>query len=82
MAYALFSGDDKISRSFETKAELWKHADENGLVVDVDPPEGGPPRRVLDQDYQVRECRSDATLADDDDDMAHRLAEAHAAHGA
>jgi hypothetical protein len=77
MAYALFSGDDKISRSFETKAELWEHADENGLVVEVDPPEGGDaPRRVLDQDYQIRECRSDTAPADDEDDLAHSIAEA------
>lgn len=81
MAYALFSGDDKISRSFETKAELWEHADENGLVVEIDPPDGGSPRRILDQDYQIRECRSDARPGDDDDDLAHRLAAAHAEHG-
>jgi hypothetical protein len=35
MPYALFCQEAKISKAYPTKADLWKHASENGLVVDV-----------------------------------------------
>jgi len=60
MPYALFCQDSKISRAFPTEAEVWKHAADNGLVVDVAADEESPsPKRVLDKDYVIRECAAD-----------------------
>ena len=61
MAYALFCQDSKISRAFPTKADVWKHATDNGLVVDESSDEENPkPKRVLDKDYVIRECAADS----------------------
>uniref|UniRef100_Q07QJ2 Uncharacterized protein n=1 Tax=Rhodopseudomonas palustris (strain BisA53) TaxID=316055 RepID=Q07QJ2_RHOP5 len=58
MAYALFSGDDRISKTYPTEASVWKHARESGLVIDVEPQGGAPtPRRILDAGYEIRACR-------------------------
>jgi hypothetical protein len=58
MTYALFSGDDRISKTYPTEASVWKHAKESGLVIDVEPQGGAPtPRRVLDFGYEIRACR-------------------------
>jgi hypothetical protein len=58
MPYALFSGDDRISKTYPTEASVWKHAKESGLVIDVEPQDGAPtPRRVLDSGYEIRACR-------------------------
>lgn len=60
MPYALFSQEAKISRSYPTEAEVWKHAAQNGLVVDVaSDADDHTPRRVLDNDYEIRPCESD-----------------------
>jgi hypothetical protein len=60
MPYALFCDDAKISKSYPTEANVWKHAKESGLVVDIDPGDGVPmPRRVLDKGYEIRACRPD-----------------------
>jgi hypothetical protein len=60
MPYALFSNDEQISRAFRTRDEVWQHADEAGLVIDVNTDDGAPPRRELDQDYTIRACSSEA----------------------
>jgi hypothetical protein len=59
MPYALFSNATKVSQSFQTKSEVWQHADESGLVVEVGSPEEDPPRRILDMGYVIRECAAD-----------------------
>jgi hypothetical protein len=60
MPYALFSKDAKLSKAYPTEADVWKHARKSGLVVDmVSDEEAAAPRRVLDQDYEIRPCRPD-----------------------
>lgn len=60
MPYALFSQDAKISKAYPTEAEVWKHAAQNGLVVDVSSENDEPtPNRVLDKDYTIRPCEPD-----------------------
>ena len=59
MPYALFSNATKVSKSFQTKSEVWQHADASGLIVEVGSHEEDPPRRILDMDYVIRECATD-----------------------
>lgn len=61
MPYALFTDSDgKISKSYATEADVWKHADDAGLVVDVtSDEERSHPKRVLDKDYEIRPCEPD-----------------------
>lgn len=60
MPYALFCDDAKVSKTYPTEANVWKHAKESGLVVDVEPKDNTPtPRRVLDVGYEIRECEPD-----------------------
>ena len=60
MPYALFSDDAKISKAYKTEAEVWKHAAENGLVTDVAADsDKSSPRRILDNDYEIRPCEDD-----------------------
>jgi hypothetical protein len=60
MPYALFSNDAKLSKAFPTEADVWKHARNSGLVVDVMSDGDKPaPRPVLDNDYEIRPCRPD-----------------------
>jgi hypothetical protein len=60
MPYALFSNDAKLSNAYPTEADVWKHARNSGLVVDVMSDDEKPtPRPVLDNDYEIRPCRPD-----------------------
>ena len=60
MPYALFCDDAKLSKSYPTEADVWKLARESGLVTDVEAKNGLPmPRRVLDNDYEIRPCAAD-----------------------
>jgi hypothetical protein len=60
MPYALFCDDAKVSRTYPTEANVWKHAKESGLVIDVEPQNGAPaPRRLLDNGYEIRPCEPD-----------------------
>jgi hypothetical protein len=66
MPYALFSNDEKISKAFPTKHEVWEHADEAGLVIDVNADDDeGQSKRVLDQDYTIKPCEADPLPEDD-----------------
>ena len=57
MPYALFSNDAKLSKTYPTEADVWKHARKSGLVVDVvSEEEKAAPRPVLDNDYEIRPC--------------------------
>lgn len=65
MPYALFSNDEKISKAFPTKHEVWEHADEAGLVVEVNSDDGKEEtKRVLDQDYTIQPCEADSASDD------------------
>lgn len=60
MPYALFCHETQISKAYPTEADVWKHAAENGLVVDVSSDKDEPtPKRVLDNDYTIRPCEPD-----------------------
>ncbi len=65
MPYALFSNDEKISKAFPTEHEVWEHADEAGLVIDVHSDgDEGQSKRVLDQDYTIKPCEADPVSED------------------
>jgi hypothetical protein len=54
MAYALFENDDKLSRAFPTEADVWRCAEESGLVIaDAD----GEKR--LEDSYAIKPCPPD-----------------------
>jgi hypothetical protein len=60
MPYALFCNEAKLSKAYPTEADVWKHATESGLVVDVvSEEEKAHPRPVLDNDYEIKACRPD-----------------------
>ncbi|SHH59685.1 hypothetical protein [Bradyrhizobium erythrophlei] len=60
MPYALFSNDAKLSKAYPTEADVWKHARQSGLVVDVVSRAGKPGLQpVLDNDYEIKPCRPD-----------------------
>jgi hypothetical protein len=53
MAFAVFTGNEKLSRTFPTREETLKKADEAGLV---DRSKGKP---VLEDDLRVKPCPAD-----------------------
>ena len=60
MPYALFCNDAKLSKTYPTEADVWKVAQNSGLVVDVVSEDGKTaPRPVLDHDYEIRPCLPD-----------------------
>lgn len=59
MPYAIFCHDEQISKAFPTEADVWKHARENGLVVDLHEPDDGETVEFLDNEYEVRPCEQD-----------------------
>ncbi len=60
MPYALFSNDAKLSKAYPTEADVWKHARQSGLVVDVVSRAGKSGLQpVLDNDYEIKPCRPD-----------------------
>jgi hypothetical protein len=60
MPYALFCNDAKLSKAYPSEADVWKMAQNSGLVVDVVSEDGKvAPRPVLDNDYEIRSCRPD-----------------------
>ena len=59
MPYALFCNDAQISKAYPSEADVWQFAQRSGLVVDVSADEERPgPRRILDNDYEIRSCPS------------------------
>lgn len=60
MPYALFTNDEKISKAFPTRQDVWRHADEAGLVIDAVTDDSKPSERVLDQDYTIKPCAPDS----------------------
>jgi hypothetical protein len=63
MPYALFSDTVKVSQAFRTKAEVWKHAADSGLVIEVSSSEEDPPRRILAMGYTIDASAPDMTDA-------------------
>lgn len=59
MPYALFTNATKVSKAFASKSDVWRHAEESGLVTEVGLGEEDPPRRILDMDYAIKECAAD-----------------------
>lgn len=60
MPYALFSDDAKLSKAYPTEADVWQLAADSGLVSDVASKDAEPaPRRVLDNDYEIRSCQAE-----------------------
>jgi hypothetical protein len=60
MPYALFCNEAKLSKAYPTEADVWKLAQQSGLVVDVASEEEKPhPRPVLDNDYEIKPCPAD-----------------------
>ena len=59
MPYAIFCDNEKISKTFPTEADVWTHARENGLVVEVHEPDDEKAEEFLDNEYEVRPCEED-----------------------
>jgi hypothetical protein len=58
MPYALFCNDAKLSKTYPSKADVWRLAQLSGLVVDaVSEEEKAHPHPVLENDYEIRACR-------------------------
>lgn len=59
MPYALFCNDAQISKAYPSESDVWKIAQRSGLVVDISADdERHGPRRVLDNDYEIKPCRA------------------------
>ncbi|WP_245313340.1 hypothetical protein [Bradyrhizobium sp.] len=56
MAYTLFKDDEKLSRTFSTKEEALKKADDAGLV------ESGRAQPRLEDDLKIKPCSPDPNL--------------------
>jgi hypothetical protein len=63
MPYALFCNEAQISKPYPSEADVRKLAQRSGLVVDVAADDRPGPRRVLDNDYEIKPC---ATAAGED----------------
>jgi hypothetical protein len=59
MPYALFSNSAKVSKAYPAKSDVWRHAAESGLVMEVGLGEEDPPRRIMDMGYTIQECAAD-----------------------
>lgn len=60
MPYALFTNDEQISKAYNTRQEVWKKAEDAGLVVDAVPDDArDAPAKILDENYRIRPCAPD-----------------------
>jgi hypothetical protein len=62
MPYAVFEDDEKLSRTFPTKQEALRKANDAGLVVDE--LRGEP---VLDSNLSIRPCPPDPAVPSDEE---------------
>jgi len=61
MPYALFTNDEQISKAYRTRQDVWRKAEDAGLVVDSVPEDrDATPSKVLDEDYEIKPCPADA----------------------
>ncbi|EFI51850.1 hypothetical protein [Afipia sp. 1NLS2] len=62
MPYALFTNGEQISKAYRSREEVWKKAEEAGLVVDLPTDEEKKaPKQVLDEGYHIQSCQPDET---------------------
>ncbi len=54
MPYALFEDDERLTRSFPTRQEVWKAAEHAGLVVP-----GTDGELILDDHFEIKPCEAD-----------------------
>jgi hypothetical protein len=54
MPYALFENEAKLSRAFPTQTDVWRCAEDCGLVVD-----DGRGEQRLDDGYAIKPCPPD-----------------------
>jgi hypothetical protein len=60
MPYALFTNGEQISKAYRSQEEVWKKAEEAGLVVDLpSDEEEKKPKQVLDEGYHIQPCQPD-----------------------
>lgn len=60
MPYALFTNGEQISKAYRSREEVWKKAEEAGLVVDLPTDEEKKkPKQVLDEGYHIQSCQPD-----------------------
>jgi hypothetical protein len=60
MPYALFTNGEQISKAYRSREEVWKKAEEAGLVVDLpSEEEKKKPKQVLDEGYHIQACQPD-----------------------
>jgi hypothetical protein len=60
MPYALFDQDLKVSKAYPTENDVWRHAEDTGLVVDkVSEAETATSQPILDSGYQIKPCHAD-----------------------
>jgi hypothetical protein len=55
VAYALFENDAKLSRSFPTETDVWRCAEDSGLVI-----AGAHGEKRLEDSYVIKPCPPDA----------------------
>jgi hypothetical protein len=59
MPYALFENEFRLSRTFPTASDVWRCAEDCGLVIDE-----ANGRQRLDESYAIRPCPPDAPEAE------------------
>ena len=60
MPYALFTNGEQISKAYRSQEEVWKKAEEAGLVVDLpSDEEEKKPKQVLDEGYHIQSRQPD-----------------------
>jgi len=60
MPYALFTNGEQISKAYPTRQDVWKKAEEAGLVVDLpSEEEEKKPKQILDEGYHIQTCQPD-----------------------
>jgi len=64
MPYALFENEFRLSRTFPTASDVWRCAEDCGLVIDE-----ANGRQRLDESYAIRPCPPDAPEAEASDRM-------------
>jgi len=66
MSYALFEDDEKLTRSFPTRHEVWNAAERAGLIVPG--PDG---KMALEDQFEIKSCEPDPdeVSADPDSDF-------------
>ena len=70
MPYALFCHEARLSKAYPTEADVWKRAQQSGLLVDVAWDNEATPRLIFENDYEIRPCPPDHPQEDLDENQA------------